>query len=180
MPGTTAARRYAKALLSLAKDQGAEEVVGTELSQVVNVLAEPALARILALPTLPLKTRRDIVEQLAATLSLQPLLGNFLRVLAENDRLSGIADIENAYRLLLERAMGRVRAKVRSAAPLSGEELDALVHAFGRLTGMTVMPTVAVDPELLGGIVVEIEGRVYDASLKTQLRRLGEALAQQL
>ena len=180
MPGTAAARRYAKALLGLAREQGAEEAVGAELSQVASVLADPALAKVLALPALPLKTRRDIVEQLVTALSPLPLLSNFLRVLAENDRLSAIADIENAYQRLLERAMGRVRAGVRSATPLSEEELKSLVDAFSRLTGMTVLPTVEIDPELLGGVVVEIEGQVYDASLKTQLRRLGETLVQQL
>lgn len=180
MPGTPAARRYAKALLNLAREQGVQETAGVELVQVVEVLTDPSLARVLALPNLPPKARRDIVEQLVATMSLQPLLGNFLRVLAENDRLNAVAAIENAYQRLLERVVGRVRAKVRSAAPLSEEELNTLVNAFSRLTHMTVVPTIELDPELFGGVVVEIEGRVYDASLKTQLQRLGETLAQQL
>jgi F-type H+-transporting ATPase subunit delta len=108
------------------------------------------------------------------------LLGNFLRVLAENDRLNALADIERAYHRLLERALGRVRAKVRVAAPLPEDELSDLVDAFSRLTHLTVIPTVEVDPELLGGVVVEIAGRVYDASLKTQLQRMGKTLAQQI
>jgi F-type H+-transporting ATPase subunit delta len=107
-------------------------------------------------------------------------LSNFLRILAENDRLHALADIENAYQRLLDRAMGRVRARVQSAAPLTEEETKALVDAFSRLTHLTVVPTVELEPELLGGVVVEIEGQVYDSSLKTQLRRLGEVLAQQL
>lgn len=177
MPGMT---RYAKALLGLAKEQQAEETIGAALSQVVDIFADPVLAKMLALPTLSLNTRREIVEQLVTALSPHPLLGNFLRVLAENDRLNAVADIANAYQLLVERALGRVRAQVRSAAPLSEDELNALVDAFSRLTHMSVQPTVAIDPELLGGVVVEIEGRVYDASLQTQLQRLGATLAQQL
>lgn len=180
MPATTAAKRYAKALLGLAHEQRTQETVGTELSQIASVLAEPTLARLLALPTLPLKARREIIEQLTGTLSPQPLVDNFLRVLAENDRLREIADIDTAYQQLLERMLGRVRVKVRSAAQLPEEELQALVDAFSRLTGMTVVPAVEVDQELLGGAVVEIEGRVYDASLRTQLQRMGKALAQQL
>lgn len=180
MPGTTAARRYAKALLSLATEQGVQERVGTALSQVASVLADPTLAQLLALPNLPLRARKEIAEQLVKTLSLEPLLSNFLRTLAENDRLNALGAIESAYQRLLERALGRVRATVRSAVPLSEEELKELVDAFSRLTHMTVVPTIELNPELIGGVVVEIEGRVYDASLKTQLRRLGEALAQQL
>src|SRR5262245_34799974 len=172
--------RYAKALLGLAKEQGAEETIGTELSQVVTILSDPTLAKTLTLPTLSPKTRRAIVDQLINTLSPQSLLGNFLRVLAENDRLKDLPDIEHSYQRLVEQMLGRVGDKIRSAAPLSDEELQKLVEAFSRLTQKTVMPSVEVDPELLGGVVVEIEGQVYDASLRTQLQKMGEALAQQL
>ena len=180
MPGTMVAKRYAKALLGLAQEQQVAESVGSELTQVAEVLAEPTLARVLALPTLPVQACRDIVEQLIRTLSPQPLVSTFLRVLAENGRLNILADIAEAYQRLLEHALGRVRTKVCSAAPLSEAEAQAVVDAFGRLTQKTVVPTFELDPELLGGIVVEIEGRVYDASFKTQLRRLGESLARQL
>src|SRR5262249_23230166 len=101
MPGTPAARRYAKALLDLARAQGMQETVGVELARVAEVLADPSLTQILALPNLPLKTRRDIAEQLGTTLSLQPLMSNFLRVLAENGRLNIITHIESAYQHLL-------------------------------------------------------------------------------
>ena len=59
-----AARRYAKALLSLAQEAGQEEAIGAELTHIAGVLAEPSLARTLALPTLSPKTRSDIVESL--------------------------------------------------------------------------------------------------------------------
>jgi len=180
MPETPAARRYAKALLELARAQGLQETVGGELARVAEVLSDPSLAQLLALPNLPPKTRREVAEQLGTTLALQPLMSNFLRVLAENDRLDIVVDIENAYQRLLERALGRVRAKIRSAAPLSEEELRALVDALGRLTNRTVVPTLEVDPDLLGGVMVEIEGQVYDASLKTQLQQLGATLARQM
>jgi F-type H+-transporting ATPase subunit delta len=175
-----AARRYAKALLSLAQETSEEEAIGAELNQIAAVLAEPSIAKILALPTLPLKARRDIVEQLITAAAPKAVVGNFLRVLAENDRLSVFADIENGYQTLLEKLFGRVRATVKSASELSEDELKSIVDAFSKKTQRTVIPMVEIDPELLGGVSVEIEGRVYDASLKTQLRRISESLAQQL
>jgi len=177
MPGIT---RYAKALLSLAQEQNLTESIGAELAKVAEVLVDPTLTRTLALPNLSPKTRKDVAEQLIENLSSSNLLGNFLRVLAENDRLKDFLAIERAYQNLLEQKLGRVRAKIRVATQLSDEELKSLVDAFSRLTQKTVIPTVELDPDLLGGIVVEIEGRVYDASLKTQVQRLGETLAQQL
>lgn len=175
-----AARRYAKALLSLAQETGEEEAIGAELNQIAAVFAEPSLAKTLALPTLPLKARRAIVEQLITIAAPQAVVANFLRVLADNDRLSIFADIERAYQTLLEKLLGRVRATVTSASGLSEDELQSIVDAFSQKTHKTVIPTVEIDPELLGGVTVEIEGRVYDASVKTQLRRISQSLAQQL
>lgn len=172
--------RYAKALLGLAQEQNLIETTGVELAKVAEVLAEPTLAKTLSLPNLSPKMRKDLVDQLIQVFSPSPLLGNFLRVLAENDRLKNFPEIERAYQHLLEHKLGRVRAKIRVAMPLSDEELQSLVDAFSRLTQKTVLPAVEIDPEVLGGIVVELEGKVYDASLKTQLQRIGESLAQRL
>jgi F-type H+-transporting ATPase subunit delta len=152
------------------------ESIGAELAKVAEVLAEPTLAKALSLPNLSPKIRKDIVDQLTKAFSSSALLGNFLRVLAENDRLKNFSDIERAYQQLLEQQLGRVRAKIRVAMPISDGELQSLVDAFSRLTQKTVVPAVEIDPELLGGVVVEIAGRVYDASLKTQLQRIGESL----
>lgn len=172
--------RYAKALLGLAQEQQLAETIGAELAQTAEVLADPTLAKTLSLPNLSPKTRKEVVDQLVKALLPQPLLGNFLRVLAENDRLKDFSLIEKSYQRLLEQSLGRVRANIRVAAPLSEDELKALVDVFSMLTQKTVLPTVTVDTALLGGAVVEIEGRVYDASLKTQLQRLGESLVQHL
>lgn len=179
MPQTPAARRYAKALLDLAKEQKAEEKVGQELSHIAAALADPAVAQVMTQQTLSAKARKEIVAQLIVSLTPHPLVGNFLRVLAENDRLTALVDIGDTYQTLLEEALGKIRVRIRSAAPLSKKELQSLVEAFGRLTNKTVIPTVEVDPTLLGGVVVTLAGQVYDASLTSQLRRMGEALAQQ-
>lgn len=180
MPQTPAARRYAKALLDLAQAEKVADAIGNELAQIVSALADPAIEKVLLLPTLPLKARREIVEQIVASAKPNPTLSSFLRVLADNDRLTILKDVYDAYQARLERASGKVRAQIRSAAALTAKEQRSLVEAFSRRTGKTVIPTVTVDPTLLGGVVVEIEGRVYDASLQAQLRRMGDALARQL
>ena len=180
MPQTPAARRYAKALLDLAQAQKAQDTIEAELSQIVRAIADPAIEKVLLLPTLPLKARKDIIEQIVASAKPNPTLSSFLRVLADNDRLTILKDVYGAYQARLERMSGKVRAQIRSAATLTAKEQRSLVDAFSRRTGKTVIPTVTVDPTLLSGIVVEIEGKVYDASLQAQLRRMGDALAQQI
>ena len=180
MPGTQAARRYAKALLSLAQEQGEGEMIGVQLGQVADLFADPELAKILSLPALPGKARQDIVAQIVAQGSPHEIVEKFLRVLADNDRLGDLSDINASYQRLLDRALGRVRARIRSATDLAQEEQQSITDAFSQLTQKTIETSFETDTGLLGGIVVEVEGRVYDASLKTQLTRLGDQLAQQL
>jgi F-type H+-transporting ATPase subunit delta len=180
MPQTRAARRYAKALLDLAQAQKAEEAIGNELLQIASAISDTAIEKVLLLPTLPLKARREIVEQIIVSAKPNPTFSSFLRVLADNDRLTILKDVHDAYQARLERMSGKVRAQIRSAATLTAKEQRSLVDAFSRRTGKTVIPTVTVDPTLLSGIVVEIEGKVYDSSLQAQLRQMGDALAQQI
>ncbi len=179
MPGTQAAKRYAKALLSLAQEQGEGETIGTQLGRIAELFTDPELANILALPALPVKVRQDIVAQVVVQGSPHDTVEKFLHVLADNDRLRDVGAINAAYQRLLDKALGRVRARVRSAADLVEEEKQLITHTFSQLTQKTVEPAFETDATLLGGIVVEVEGRVYDASLKTQLARLGDQLAQQ-
>lgn len=180
MPETQAARRYAKALLSLAQEQGEGETIGVQLGQVAELFTDSELAKILALPALPAKVRQDIVAQIVAQGAPHEIVEKFLRVLADHDRLRDISAINAAYQRLLDKALGRVRTRIRSAVELAEEEKQIITNTFSQLTQKTIEPAFETDATLLGGIVVEVEGRVYDASLKTQLTRLGDQLARQL
>ncbi len=157
-----------------------EEALGEELRGIAASFTDPALVGLLTLSTLGAKVRREIIDKIASRLSLSPLMTDFLRLLAQKDRLRFLADIQDHYERLLDQAIGRSRARVRSAVSLSPAELADLVSVFSRLTGTTVVPSVEVDPELLAGVVVEIQGQVYDGSLKTQIVRMGEALRQSI
>jgi F-type H+-transporting ATPase subunit delta len=179
MPGAVS-KRYAKALLDLGRERNMEESLGEDLNQVATSFADPALAGLLTLSTLGTKARQEIIDKIASLLSLSSLMTDFLRLLAQKDRLRFLAEIQDYYQRLLDQAIGRSRVQVRSAVPLSQAELADLVSALSRLTGTTVVPSVEVDPELLAGVVVEIEGQVYDGSLKTQVARMGKALKQNI
>ena len=73
--------------------------------------------------------------------------------------------------------LGRVRATITSAAPLTPEDTQAITAALAKQTGRTVLAEERVDATLLGGVVVDIEGKVYDGSLRTQLEALATSIA---
>lgn len=171
------ARRYAKALFVLAGEEGSLEQTGVELQQLADVASDPGMGETLGNPLLSPQARRAVAQTLADRLAVRPTTRNFLCLLADQQRLGHIAGIAERYRQLLDGARGRVRATVSSAIALNEEQESKLIAAFERLTGKTVLATRKVDPGLLGGVVVEIAGKAYDGTLKTQLQHLAASIA---
>jgi F-type H+-transporting ATPase subunit delta len=171
--GGAVARRYAKALLALARGEGRLEVVGQELQRFDRVLGEePTLREVLVRPWVKATTKRAIVAETTERLGLSLLGRNFLALVAQRRRLHLLPEILAAYRTLADEATGRARARVRSAAPLGDAQRAAIREALGRRVGRTVLLETEVDRTLLGGFVAEVGSLLLDASIRGQLRAL--------
>ena len=92
------AKRYARALAGLARDEGRLEAVLGELERTAAWLADPELAAALASPALPADARRSLLSQITASLELSESVRSFLGILAHNQRLNLFADVVRAYR----------------------------------------------------------------------------------
>jgi F-type H+-transporting ATPase subunit delta len=87
--------------------------------------------------------------------------------------------VSRAYDELLDADLDRARVTIRTAAPLSAAERSALVDLARRVTRRReVLATTEVDAELLGGVVLDASGTVYDGSVRTQLARLSKEMAE--
>lgn len=174
------ARRYAKALHALAAEESRLEPVAQELERFAELLGrEPALRDALTWPWIKAAAKRAIVVDVAQRLELSTLTRNFLALVAQRRRFEILAEILVAYRALVDEAAGRIRAHVRSAAPLAEAERAAIRERLGRRLGKTVLLQAEVDPSLLGGFVAEVGSRTLDASLKGQLMALREQLTRE-
>jgi F-type H+-transporting ATPase subunit delta len=175
--GTGVARRYAKALHALAAEARRADAVAEELRRFRELLdGEPALHEALLRPWVKAATKRAIVLEVAGRLELSPLARSFLGLLAQRRRLDLLPEILDAYRARLDEAAGRVRARVRSAAPLGDAERASLRERLSRRLGKTVLLDTEVDPALLGGFVAEVGSRVLDVSVAGQLAALRERI----
>lgn len=174
---SVAARRYAKAIFAVAREEQSLEPTAADLERLGAATAEPGIAAALGNPLLSASARKAVAETLAAELQLRPTTARFLALLAERRRLDQIGSICDHYRRLLDEALGQVRARITASLPLSPAQTRRLVDSFERLTGKRVLVSLRVDPEILGGVIVEVEGKVYDGSLRTQLARLAGAIA---
>lgn len=171
------ARRYAKAIVAVAQEQNALEQTGDELRLLRALAEDPQIAHGLANPLLAASARRGLARAVAEQLKLRPSMRDFLSLLADHRRLDQLVGIADQYQKIVDQMLGRVRATITSAAPLTAEQTGAVTSALARQSGRTVLADERVDPQMLGGVVVDIEGKVYDGSLRTQLEALATSIA---
>jgi F-type H+-transporting ATPase subunit delta len=163
------ARVYAESLLTLAQQENAADTIGDELRGVaVEVVGKnPAVAQFLDSPAVTAKTKLPILG--SAFGSTSDLFKKFLHVLTQNNRLGLLRDIHAAYQTIRDRQAGRVRVVVRSAAALDDKQKGELQQTLASKLGKEPILTVRVEPELLGGLIVQVGDRVYDSSVRTRL-----------
>lgn len=172
----TVSRRYARALFQLAEEQGEIDVVAKGLAAATAIAENPDVAKVLHGP-LDAKRKRGFVESIAAEIGASDPFKSFLLLLTDHGRLSHLGSIRSVFDALVDERRGILRAHVRSATTLPDDVLAELSRVFGAMTGKQVVAEVRVDPSLIAGVVVEIEGKVYDGSLQTQLRKLEQHMA---
>ena len=179
MNGRAAAARYARALFDVVlQERGDLEWAGRDLSSFAALVAEnAALARVLTNPAIPAPRKRAVVEALLASAggTTRPV-ARLLLLLADHDRLTLAGEIADAYQQRLMDHLKLVRAELTTAVPMSADRVRALEKSLARATGRQVQLAARVDPSIVGGAITRMGGAVYDGSVRTQLRRLREAL----
>ncbi len=170
-------RRYAKALVELGVEQQAVEAYGDELSSVKAVLAQEELFRqLLVSPTLTLAKKEAMLADLCKVLEVSEGMTRFLGLLLSKGRIAYLGQIEENYRRLADELSGILSAKITSATALDDAQRQAIATSLEKQTGKQVAVTVQVDATLIGGLQAEIGGRLFDGSIKTQLKRIEESL----
>ena len=170
-------RRYTRALFQLAREAGAEEKIGQEIEQFFSVYNGSDLQKVLINPSFAVPARKKILAQVTQSQQLSALTVNFLSLLLERDRLVELAGIASCYRRLLNEAKGRVEAKVVSTGALDPAMIEQLRERLRGLAGKEVLLQQETNPSLLGGLWVELEGKVYDGSIRTQLEKMKQRIA---
>ena len=174
-----AAHRYARALFSLAQEEGGVALIRSELDDMARLLtANPDLKRRLFQPLHPVRERRQVLKRLCEQGRGSQTIRNFFAYLIEQRRLVAFDAIREEFDRLADEAAGRVRAEVRSASPLRDEQRARLAGALARRTGKDIDLTVHVDSSLIGGAIATVGGLVFDGSLRTQLSQLRGCLTQ--
>ncbi len=171
MSGTRAAIRYAKAVLSLAIDQKSEKTINDDMKLIAKTVSENADLD-LALKNAIAKqdTKKEILNQVFT--GLNPLTSKLFDVLVDNNRIDAVADVARKYNELYEAHIGKEKATVTTAVPMT-EDLEIKVLAkIKELTSKSVELENIVDESILGGFILRVGDIQYNASIASKLNRL--------
>ena len=176
---------YANALYSATIQQSDMAQTYKSLEKIENVIkGDPQLKNALTNPSLTKDDRVAIAKSVANDLSLDKTTANFLTVLAENNRLGNFSSVFQKFGLLNDAYNGVVEAKVTSAKPLESKILKRLQTSISKSSfvgeGKTLKLTNQVNPEILGGLVVEVGDRTVDVSIANKVARLNQTLRDNL
>ncbi|HLX36465.1 MAG TPA: ATP synthase F1 subunit delta [Candidatus Binataceae bacterium] len=170
------AKRYARALLEVAPRDQAEKW-GAELEKLAQIVESPELMSRLASPELSQQSRELAMQKIAERLELSFPLRSFAVVLARHRRIPAIGGISQSYQALLDQQLGRERATLTFATQPDDATVQRVVSGLEAIASKKIIPTVKVDPALIGGLMAEMGGKIYDGSIATRLAEAQRRLA---
>src|SRR5262249_11040267 len=171
------ARVYAEALLNAADKQGKGDVMLEELDALVHEVfrAQPVLEAALASGAVRRHRKEEFIHKVFDPVA-EPMFVDFLLVLNHHDRLHLLRGIWSCYRELHDQKHRRMRVKVRAASPLSPEQEEKLKSELRSTFQLEPLLETKIDPNLLGGMVVQVGDWRYDGTVLARLEQLRNQL----
>ncbi len=166
---------YARALFGAAQEAGRLDAVREELDDFVEAGRQvPELRSVLTNPELDPRAKAAVLEDILG--GADELVRNFLLLVAEKGRAGEIEEIARELDALVDAQERRLAVELTTAFELSEEEARAIVAQIEEVSGRTVEATTKVDPELVGGLVLQAGSLRVDASVRGRLERLRQEL----
>jgi F-type H+-transporting ATPase subunit delta len=162
-------RGYAQALFAVAQAEGELESVEAQLYAFARLIErEDRLRDALNDPSLPLENKRSLIRDTLGD-HANPIVVNLLSLLIEQGRAREIDRVIDAMADVSAESRRYVLAEVRSAVPLDAGQRERLARALSEATGRDVEVRVAVDPDVIGGLVARVGDEIFDGSLRSRL-----------
>jgi F-type H+-transporting ATPase subunit delta len=169
---------YAQALLSLGQSSNLVDRFGEDAAYILEVLASSAeLNQFLANPFTDDSTKQTVIRQVFGG-QVHATMQNFLLLLVDKRRVNCLAGICEQYQVLMRKLNQTVLAEVTSAVELTEAQKQSIREKVTAMTAAHQVDVVtAIDPDLIGGVIIKVGSQVIDASLRGQLRRITLKLA---
>jgi F-type H+-transporting ATPase subunit delta len=171
------AARYATAIFDLAREEKALDALETDIGTLGAALdASEDLRKMIASPIVTRDEQGRAIAALSKAMGLSRNFANALALMAERRRLFVLPQMLRALRARIAEAKGEITAEVTSATPLSKDQAKRLAQVLKAQTGKKVRLNSAVDPALIGGLVVKVGSKMIDTSIRSRLAALQNAM----
>lgn len=171
----TIARPYAEAVFRLARSNGKLPAWSAMLQLATAMAVDESMRAIIGNPKVPAKRLGELLLEVGSD-KFDEEGRNFILLLAENGRIEILPEVSELFDQLKTQYEGVLEAKIISAFPVSDEQLKKLVADLESRFKRKIEATVSIDPELIGGVKVEIGDEVLDASVRGKLEAMAIAL----
>ena len=169
-------KEYGEALFSLAVETNNTDGFKSALDSVCEIFkGDPEYVEFLACYGIPVKERTDALAQ-AFCDSLPEYVLSFLQILCEQGAIKDFYECVNMYNALYAEHKKQTTATVTSATPLDENQKSALVKKLEKLCSKSVTLDCRLDKSVLGGLVIELDGKIIDGSLKHKLQKVKEVI----
>ncbi len=181
MIGTDIAKRYARALFDIAREENTIEAIYDELKGFSSLLAQSAdLAEFFANPVFDSSDKAAVMKDILEKVKMSSTTSNFLKLLVDKRRIDALGQIEECYRKYMDDVLNNVRVDVKTAFPLSNKLSARIKEQMEGMTGKNVEMVVDEDPSLLGGVVIGVGDTLYDGSVRAQLNSIRELIKEDM
>jgi F-type H+-transporting ATPase subunit delta len=171
-----AQRMYARALFEAAQEEGRLDGVAGDLGALADALEQvPALHALLRNPEVDPAGKAAVLEEIST--GADELLRNFVRLVAEKGRAGELVQMREELDALVAQAQNRLTVELQTAYELSDRDAKSIIGTIEQASGRTVEASRSVDPELIGGIVLQVGSFRVDGSIRGRLERLHQELA---
>ena len=172
------AKRYAKAIFSLGKEQGQVEAYAEALNGIAELFkdAELGVEDALTNPLYPVEARQKVMAKIAEAAGADKVMTAFLNLLIEKKRVDVLPEVALAVQEMLDSEENISHGSVTSAIEIDSALLEKIQAALEKITGNKVILETQVDPSIIGGIVAKVGDLVLDGSIRTQLNGLKESI----
>lgn len=169
------ARRYAQAIFEIALEKNELERWQVDLKKIAESLANSFFLAAMESNRLKIEDKSRLLSEVLG--EVNPMALNLVRLLVDRSGVDMAGQIAKEYQELLYNHSGIAAADVITAVPLGEHEKQKLTESLGKLVGKKVVIESRVDPEILGGVIARVGGKLLDGSTRSKLQALKKEIA---
>ena len=171
------ARRYAKALFVVGKEENALDDYADTLQGFAMLYAStPEVVDGLTNKMYPADVRAQVMAEIVKSAGVSDIMANFLNLLAEKNRADVLPEIAGAFQAMVDEERNICQGVVVSAKELHPDMQEKAKETLEKITGKQVVLKTEIDESIIGGIIAKVGDLVLDGSIKTQLEGLKESI----